>query len=94
MAELVQRLVTELRKGKKAGSPLPVYLSHLYSKYQVLTDEEQSDYNVQVQLLEYGGMETDEDEKSGEQSSPPLRDPRKRGWTEETPTRPEVSVTP
>ena len=33
MAELVQRLVTELRKEKKAGSLLPVYLSHLYSKY-------------------------------------------------------------
>ena len=49
---------------------------------------------MQVQLLEYGGMETDEDEESGEQSSPPLRDPRKRGRTEETPTRPEVSVTP
>ena len=45
-------------------------------------------------MLEYGGMETDEDEESGEQSSPPLRDPRKRGRTEETPTRPEVSVTP
>ena len=28
MAELVQRLVTELRKGKKTGSPLPVYMSH------------------------------------------------------------------
>ena len=66
MAELVQRLVTELRKGKKAGSPLPVYMSHLYSKYQVFTEHEQSDYNVQAQLLEYGGMETDEDEESGE----------------------------
>ena len=94
MADLVRRLVSELKKGKKGGSPLPVYLSHLYSKYQVLTDEEQSDYNVQVQLLEYGGMETDEDAESGEQSSPPLRDPRKRGRTEETPTRPTVSVTP
>ena len=94
MADLVRRLVSELKKGKKGRSPLPVYLSHLYSKYQVRTEEEQSDYNVQVQLLEYGGMETDEDEESGDQSSPPLMDPRKRGRTEETPTRPEVSVEP
>ena len=94
MGELVQRLVTELRKGKKAGSPLPVYMSHLYSKYQVLHEQGQSDYNVQVQLLEYGGTEMDEEEDSGEQSPPPTKDPCKRGRTDETPTEPEVSVTP
>ena len=48
MTELVQRLVSELWKGKKTGSRLLVYISHLYSKYQVLHKHEQKDYEDAV----------------------------------------------
>ena len=65
----------EVRKGKKAASPLPVYVSHLYSKYQVLEEEEQNDYEAVVKLLEYGGPETESEDNDGEQSpSPPKGD--------------------
>ena len=59
MTELVQRLVAEVRKGKKTGSPLPVYIAHMYSKYQVLGEQEQNDYNDAVKLHKYGGPETE-----------------------------------
>ena len=34
---------------------------------------------MQAQLIEYGGMETDEDEESGEQSPPPPKEPAQEG---------------
>ena len=58
MTELVQRLVTELQKGK-IGSPLPVYISHMYSKYQILHEHEQNNYDDAVKFLEYGEVDTE-----------------------------------
>ena len=94
MTELVQRLVVELWKEKKTGSPLLVYISHLYSKYQVLHDAEQNDYNDAVKLLEYGGSETESEEESGGQSPSPPKEPQKRVRAEETPTEEKVAGTP
>ena len=66
ITKLVQRLIVEVRKGKKTGSPLPNYISHMYSKYQVLDEAEQNDYNDAVKLLKYGGPQTDSEEDAGE----------------------------
>ena len=94
MMELVDRLIVEVRKGKKTGSPLPVYISHLYLKYQVLDKAKQNDYSDAVKLLKYGGPETDSKEDTRAQSPSPSKEPWKRVRTEETPARPEVTATP
>ena len=86
--------MVEIRKEKKAGSPLPVYIAHMYPKYQVLGEQEQNDYNDAVKLLEYGGPETELEDEVADLDPSPSKEPRKRVRTEETPTAPEVATTP
>ena len=70
MSDMVDHLVKDLPKMKKAGSPLPTYLSHLYARYEILTPDEQDEYNDQLEIMAYGGPDADEDEESDQPDTP------------------------
>ena len=40
MAELTERLIRNLRKSTKAGTPLTPYVAHLYTRFDLLTSPE------------------------------------------------------
>ena len=95
MKVLVDGMVKDIRRGKKSGTPLPVYIAHLYSGHELLSPDEQGDYNILLSIQKYGGPET-EPESEEDSSSPDsptsaaatLRTLRKRSRSPELPADP------
>ena len=57
IATLVEEMVQALLKGKKGGTPLPVYLSHLYANKQWMTPDEENHYLHAGRFMNYGGRD-------------------------------------
>lgn len=84
MNEMVDRKVRDLRKSKKSGTPLPSYLAHLYSTYELLQSEEEKMYEEILDIQKYGGAVPEEEGGSDREEartpppSPPVRKTKKR----------------
>ncbi|KAL8930887.1 MAG: hypothetical protein Q9211_007204, partial [Gyalolechia sp. 1 TL-2023] len=95
MNELVCRLIRNLPKAKKAGTPLPLYITHLYVKHEILTPTEQDEYEELLNIQKYGGPETDVEEGSDTSRSPVSSleaRPRSRKRTTSVQKNPEPEV--
>ena len=69
IVDIVGDLVVAFWKGKKTGSPLLAYLSHLHNQYSLLNPKEEESYLELVHLLQYGGEEpSNRDPSEGEES--------------------------
>ena len=94
--EQIGRMVKGLRKVKKAGTPLPTYLIHLYHHFELLTPKEQDLYEDLLNIQLYGGPETDEDEEqevSEAQPDPSSGNPRPRKRGRSASSEPEPETT-
>lgn len=89
MWDLADRLVKNLRKAKKSGTPLPAYLAHLYYKYEVLSGGEQDEYEELLNIQKYGGPETDSGSDSDGAESPPEIEVRTRKRSRSVQREPE-----
>lgn len=74
-------MVKNLRKIKKAETPLPSYLVHLYAHNELLAPHEQETYDDLLSVHKYGGPETDSEEEPDSPDAsapPPIETPRTR----------------
>jgi len=77
-AELVDRKVKDLRRVKKAGSPLSAYLLHLYVHFELLSGAEQDAYEDLLSIQKYGGPEPDSEEEESDAPTPASSPPNQR----------------
>lgn len=63
MHKMVDPMVKSLRKVRKAGTPLPSYLVHLYAHCKLLALHEQESYDDVLSVQKYSGPETDSEEE-------------------------------
>ena len=80
MREQVDRMVTNLSKGRKTATPVSTYVGHLYGQAGELTTDEQEEFDKLLSIQSYGGPETDSEEEESEEESeqPPLTRKRSR----------------
>lgn len=72
MNEQIDRFVKGLWKAKKAGTPLPAYLAHLYTHNELLSTTKQEAYEDLLTVQTYGRPDTNSD---SEPDSPPAPAP-------------------
>ena len=71
MQDQVLKMVKNLPKVRKTPSALSTYIGHLYAKTEMLSPEEQNEYDELLSIQSYGGMETDSEKESDTAESPP-----------------------
>ena len=99
MRDMTDRMVKDLRKVKKAGTPLPSYLIHLYAHHELLLPQEQDMYDDLLSIQKYGGPESDSEKEEPDApevqaapAPPPVGSPRTRKRSRSVQRDPEPEV--
>ena len=75
MEEQVERMVQNVPKGRKTANPLSTYVVHLYFRRELLSLDEEEEFETLLSIQTYGGMESEPEEEESETAGSPPSSP-------------------